>query len=69
MRQGEIEPHILMVKIQDIEDTKNITFTLNDSQFGSQILVFHFPGVIERVKRGVPNQVAERPFAGQLPSE
>ncbi len=31
MRVGEIEPHILMVKIQDIEDTKNITFTLNDS--------------------------------------
>jgi hypothetical protein len=31
MRYGEIEPHILMVKIQDIEDTKNITFTLNDS--------------------------------------
>ena len=31
MRQGEIEPQILMVKIQDIEDTRNITFTLNDS--------------------------------------
>ncbi len=31
MRYGEIEPHILMVKMQDIEDTKNITFTLNDS--------------------------------------
>jgi hypothetical protein len=30
-RNGEMEPHILMVKIQDIEDTKNITFTLNDS--------------------------------------
>jgi hypothetical protein len=30
-RHGEMEPHILMVKIQDIEDTKNITFTLNDS--------------------------------------
>jgi hypothetical protein len=30
-RHGEKEPHILMVKIQDIEDTKNITFTLNDS--------------------------------------
>jgi hypothetical protein len=26
-----MEPQILMVKIQDIEDTKNITFTLNDS--------------------------------------
>jgi hypothetical protein len=25
MRHGEIEPHILMVKIQDIEDTKNMT--------------------------------------------
>jgi hypothetical protein len=31
MRHGDIEPHILMVKIQDIQDTKNITFTLNDS--------------------------------------
>jgi hypothetical protein len=31
MRQGETGPHILMVKIQDIEDIKNITFTLNDS--------------------------------------
>ena len=30
-RQDEIEPQILMVKKQDIEDTKNITFTLNDS--------------------------------------
>ena len=30
-RQDEIEPQILMVKIQDVEDTKNITFTLNDS--------------------------------------
>jgi hypothetical protein len=31
MIHGEIEPHILMVKIRDIEDTQNITFTLNDS--------------------------------------
>ena len=31
MRQGETEPHVLIVKIQDIEDTRNITFTLNDS--------------------------------------
>jgi hypothetical protein len=30
-RHDEIEPQILMVKIHDIEDTKNITFTLNDS--------------------------------------
>src|ERR687888_52505 len=30
--------------------------------FGSQILVFHFPGVIERVKGGVPNQEPQRPF-------
>jgi hypothetical protein len=30
-RHDEIEPQVLMVKIQDIEDTKNITFTLNDS--------------------------------------
>ena len=28
---GETEPHIMMVKIRDIEDTQNITFTLNDS--------------------------------------
>ncbi|MGE5223378.1 MAG: hypothetical protein ACM3PY_13145 [Omnitrophica WOR_2 bacterium] len=31
MRQGEMEPHIMMVMIQDIDDTQNITFTLNDS--------------------------------------
>jgi hypothetical protein len=31
VRHGETEPHILMVKIQDIKDTNNITFTLNDS--------------------------------------
>lgn len=30
-RQGETEPHILMMKIRDLEDTTNITFTLNDS--------------------------------------
>jgi len=30
-RHDETEPHVLMVKIQDIEDTTNITFTLNDS--------------------------------------
>jgi hypothetical protein len=30
-RQGETEPHILVVKIQDLEDTRNITFTLYDS--------------------------------------
>ncbi len=29
--QGERLPHILMVKIQDLDDTTNITFTLNDS--------------------------------------
>ena len=28
---GETEPQVLMVKIADIEDTTNITFTLNDS--------------------------------------
>ncbi len=33
MSQGEMEPHILMVKIQDIEDIHNITFTLNDSHY------------------------------------
>lgn len=30
-RHAETEPQILMVKLQDIEDTQNITFTLNDS--------------------------------------
>lgn len=30
-RHDETEPHVLMVKIQDIQDTQNITFTLNDS--------------------------------------
>ncbi len=30
-RQGERAPHILMVKLQDLGDTTNITFTLNDS--------------------------------------
>ena len=30
-RYGEIKPQVLMVRIQDIDDTKNITFTLNDS--------------------------------------
>jgi ribosomal protein L35AE/L33A len=30
-RHNEKEPQVMMVKIQDIEDTKNITFTLNDS--------------------------------------
>jgi hypothetical protein len=34
--------------------------------FGSQILVFHFPGMIERVKGGVPYQVSQRPLAGQF---
>jgi hypothetical protein len=28
------------------------------ASFGSQILVFHFPGVIERMKRGVANMIA-----------
>ena len=35
--------------------------------FGSQILVFHFPGMIERVKGGVPYQVPQRPLAGEFP--
>ena len=30
-RHDEAAPHILMVNIQDIEDTHNITFTLSDS--------------------------------------
>ncbi len=31
MRAGETEPQILLVRLQDITDTTNITFTLNDS--------------------------------------
>ena len=31
MRRGERAPHILMVKLQDLKDTRNMTFTLNDS--------------------------------------
>jgi hypothetical protein len=31
IKHDEIEPRILMMKVQDIDDTKNITFTLNDS--------------------------------------
>src|SRR6266852_2582459 len=31
-----------------------------------QVFVFHFPGVIQRVIRGVPNQIPERPSAGQF---
>ncbi len=34
--------------------------------FSSQILVLHFPGVIERMIRGVPNQVPELPGAGDF---
>ena len=30
-KHEEVEPGILLVKIQDIDDTTNITFTLNDS--------------------------------------
>jgi hypothetical protein len=30
--------------------------------FGRQILVFHFPSVIQGVKGGVPNQESQRPF-------
>ena len=31
-----------------------------------QILVFHFPRVIQRVKGGVPKQIPERPGAGRF---
>src|SRR6266581_8002618 len=34
--------------------------------FGGEVLVFHFPGVIQRVIRGVPNQVPERPGSGHF---
>jgi hypothetical protein len=30
-RHDETEPHILMIRIREIEDTQNLTFTLNDS--------------------------------------
>ncbi len=30
-QHGEMQPQVLVVKIQDIEDTRNMTFTLNDS--------------------------------------
>jgi hypothetical protein len=39
---------------------------LTPCSFGSQILVFHFPGVIQRMIRGVPNQIPERPGAGHF---
>src|SRR6185437_3887679 len=35
-------------------------------RLGRQILVFHFPCVIQCVKRGVPNQIPERPVAGHF---
>ena len=31
-----------------------------------QVLVFHFPRVIQRVKCGVPNQIPKRPGAGHF---
>src|SRR5262249_49127294 len=34
--------------------------------WGGQVLVFHFPRVVHRVKRGVPNQVSQRPGPGHL---
>ena len=39
-------------------------YTLPDSD--GQVFVFHFPGVIQRVIRGVPNQIAERPGSGHF---
>jgi hypothetical protein len=30
--------------------------------FSSQVLILHFPGVIQGVKSGMPNQEPERPF-------
>src|SRR5260370_39986307 len=38
--------------------------TLPDSD--GQVFVFHFPGVIQRVIRGVPNQIPERPSSGHF---
>src|SRR5215217_6648197 len=34
--------------------------------FGGKVLVFQFPNVIHRMKRGVPNQEPERPRAGRF---
>jgi len=31
-----------------------------------QVFVFHFPGVIQRVIRGVPNQIPQRPSSGHF---
>src|SRR5574341_1151001 len=38
--------------------------TLPDSN--GQVFVFHFPGVIQRMIRGVPNQIPERPSSGHF---
>src|SRR6266851_9937597 len=44
--------------------TETALFSLRS--FGGEVLVFHFPGVIQRVIRGVPNQVPERPGSGHF---
>lgn len=49
----EVEPHVLMVKIQNIEDTTNLTFTLNDS-FTAYWKRAVDSGVKCRGDRGVP---------------
>jgi len=36
------------------------------ADYDGQVFVFHFPGVIQRVKRSVPNQIPERPGAGHF---
>jgi hypothetical protein len=39
-------------------------YILPDSD--GQVFVFHFPGVVQRVIRGVPNQIPERPSSGHF---
>lgn len=48
------------------EQRSKIQECLSSSLFDRQVLVFHFPGVVHGVKGGVPNQVPERPLAGQF---
>jgi hypothetical protein len=51
---GSVDGYILLVEHQA------------SRLFDTQIFVFHFPGVIERVKRSVPNQETERPRASHF---
>ncbi len=53
VREGEKKPHILMVKIEDIEDTTNVTFTLNDSHLSYWKRAIE-AGINCRGDRGIP---------------